>query len=143
MSAVPLLFSENEIRYIQDWLTKPPADLRPDSTDEEVRAISHRIIDEAIDRHLPLIGRDLLEILLWMRAALSGHMWEHTFECHACGMHDACRVTCLAPTPDRWYTMGDPECPWGRTDPSGVDRAVWVLLTPVAVPFAADDREVA
>lgn len=138
---VPAILPSDEIRYIQDWLTMPPADLRPDSTDEEVRALSWRIIDEAIDQHLPLEGRSPLEILMWMRAALSGHIWEHIFECHACGLHDTCRVSCIAPTPDRWYTMGDPECPWRRTDPYGEDIAVWEYRGVRQVPFAGGDAE--
>lgn len=129
------LSTTDKLRRIEDWLTEPPVDLRPDSTDEEVRVISHRIIDEAIDRHLPLEGRSPLDLLMWLRADLSGHIWEHTFECRACGMHDACRVSCLAPTPDRWYTIGDPECPWRRTDADGEDRAVWDYLGAQQVPY--------
>lgn len=138
----------DDIQHVNDWLTEPPAELRPDSTDREVWDLSDRVIVEAADRGLPLTGGSIVAILMWMRSDLSRSAWRHVFECRACseggemcgcGMRDACRVSCLAPTSDRWYTMGDPECPWRRTNANGEDRAVWKYLGALPVPFVGGE----
>lgn len=135
----PAILLSDAIRYTQDWLTTPPADLRPDSTDKEVVALSHRIIDEAVDRGLPLWGSSPVCILLRMRSDLSGYVWKHTYTCDACGRHEACQVSCLAPSADRWYVVGDPECPWGRKSLNGEDIAVWKYRGAKQVPIQRGD----
>lgn len=126
-------------RYIEDWLTSPPKDLRPDSTDEEVHDLAQRIISAAVKKRLPLEGESPVVLLMRMRAGLSGDVWEHTYECRVCDQkYGGCRVSCrtLSADPDR---VAPPRCPGGHTDEYGEDVACWDYLGALEVPIRKEE----
>lgn len=129
--------SADRPRYIEDWLTAPPKDLRPDSTDEEVRELARRIITAAEREKASLEGESPEILLLRMRADLAGDVWEHTYKCHTCGKYRGCRVSCrtLSADPRRLAPL---QCLMGHTDEYGEDLAVWEYLGALQVSIEGD-----